>query len=444
MNLKLNESNIPLYLRVYNYYRDLIENGTLAPGMKVQSIRKCAKELEVSRTTAEAAYQLLAADGYILSKPQSGFFVTELGVSKRRTEGKKVINSKTIECKYDFGAANADQESFDFGLWRRYIKSALRQDERLLSYGEPQGELELREAVCQYIGEKRRIVCRPEQIVVGAGSQNLLQILCPLIHGDRTIYMKQDDFRQGYAVFQDFGYRFTDNVKEAEVIWLRSAQEDEGKKSSFVRMSVAERLQIAENVVEHDQLLIEDDYDGEFQFHQQPLPAIQGLAGGRNVVYIGTFSKLLLPSIRISFMVLPEKLLERYKEREHLYNQTASKMEQIALCQFIRDGHLARQLRKTRKIYREKAKNLRICIEREFGEMAEIHHGDMVFQTILEIKINEDAVLLQKKLLDYGIRVRALEQLSGEYPRIILSSTGVPAEQFPKAIQEMKKVICDI
>lgn len=440
MPLELSENNNPLYLRVYNYYRELIENGTLAPGTKVQSIRRCSQELQVSRTTAESAYQLLAADGYILSKPQSGFFVTELGAAKRRTVSQPVKKQEQAAVKYDFGAANADQESFDFGLWRRYIKSALRQDERLLSYGEVQGERELREAVCQYIAEKRRTVCRPEQIVIGAGSQNLLQILCPLIRGERTIYMNQDDFRQGYAVFQDFGYRFTEEVNEAEVIWLRSAQMDAGEKKP-AGMSVAEQLQIAEWAVENDLLLIEDDYDGEFQFQQHPLPAIQGLAGGKNVVYVGTFSKLLLPSIRISFMILPEKLLSRYRERQHLYNQTASKMEQIALCQFIRDGHLARRLRKTKKIYQEKAKNLRACVREEFGELAVLHHGEMVFQTIIEIRIDTDAKKLQKKLLSRGIRVRTLEQKKGEYPRILLSSTGVPAEQFPDAVGELKKII---
>ncbi len=442
MPLELNENKNPLYLRVYNYYRELIENGTLTPGTKVQSIRKCSRELQVSRTTAETAYQLLAADGYILSKPQSGFYVTELGMAKRKAVPDPLKKQEKTPVRYDFGTANADRESFDFDLWRRYIKSALRQDERLLSYGEAQGEWELREAVCQYIAQKRRTVCRPEQIIIGAGSQNLLQILCPLIRGERTIYMNQDDFRQGYAVFQDFGWNFTCRADDAEVIWLRSAQMDAGEKKPAAGISIAERLRLAEWAVENDRLLIEDDYDGEFQFQQHPLPAIQGLTGGKNVVYIGTFSKLLLPSIRISFMILPEKLLSRYRERQHLYNQTASKMEQIALCQFIRDGHLARRLRKTKKIYQEKARLLRACIKEEFGDLAVLHHGEMVFQTILEIKIEEDSEKLQKKLLKDGIRVRALEQREGEYPRILLSSTGVPAAEFTDAIKELRKSVC--
>ena len=438
MGLELSNNSNPLYLRVYNYYKELIENGRLAPGAKMLSIRKCAEELQISRTTAEAAYQLLAAEGYILSRPQSGFFVTELGVSMGQRMQEQVKAQQETNVLYDFAAANADRESFDFGLWRRYIKSALRQDERLLSYGEPQGEQELREAVCKYIGEKRRTVCRPDQIVIGAGSQNLLQILCPLILGERKIFMKPDSFRQGYAVFEDYGYKFVENESEADVIWLESSHLDDNGRV----MSIEERLEVVREAEKSGRLLIEDDYDGEFQFQQHPMPAIQGLAGGKNVVYIGTFSKLLLPSIRISFMILPENLLEKYHDRKALYNQTSSKMEQIALCQFIRDGHLSRQLRKTRKIYREKARLLRSCIREEFGSLAEIHHGEMVFQTVLEVKTEQEPDELLRKLLRAGIRVRASEQAGKtSYPRFLLSSTGVPAEEFQQAIRLMRQVM---
>ena len=118
-------------------------------------------------------------------------------------------------------------------------------------------------------------------------------------------------------------------------------------------------------------LLIEDDYNSEFCYVHHPAPSIQGLAGGEGVVYLGTFSRMLLPSIRLSFMVLPSDLLEQYEKRKDFYNQTASKAEQIALCQFIRDGHLESQIRKARKYYQAKSKLLCQEAQRIFGDRAE-------------------------------------------------------------------------
>ena len=159
--LPLQNSNMPLYMQVYNYYKALIANGKLPPATKLPSIRRCAEALSVSRTTAEAAYLQLCADGYVLSRPQSGYYVTDLYVP--RPQKPAAAPAKKPEIRFDFASLSADRESFDFNLWRRYLKSALRQDERLLSYGEVQGEADLREAVAQYITEKRNVVCTPEK-----------------------------------------------------------------------------------------------------------------------------------------------------------------------------------------------------------------------------------------------------------------------------------------
>ena len=173
-------ADIPLYMQVYTYFRDLITDGKLAPNTRLPSVRRCAENFSVSRTTAEAAYFQLCADGYVLAKPQSGYYVTDLYFHKPQ---KKAVREKTDTpvARYDFSSLSADRESFDFTLWRRYLKSALRQDERLLSYGAVQGELDLREAVSQYISQKRNVVCTADNIVIGAGVQSLLHILCAML-----------------------------------------------------------------------------------------------------------------------------------------------------------------------------------------------------------------------------------------------------------------------
>ena len=188
-----------LYLEVYHYYKELILEQKLLPGSKMPSLRKCSEELKLSRTTIENAYLQLAADGYILSKAQSGYYVTD--ISNRHHLPDKPNGSVTPKCRFDFASSGVDRESFRFDLWRRYIKSALRQDDRLLSYGEPQGESDLRHVLADYIRERRNILCSADDIVIGAGIQSLLHILCPLLKDRETVSFPTPSFTQGSTVF---------------------------------------------------------------------------------------------------------------------------------------------------------------------------------------------------------------------------------------------------
>ncbi|MDE7477941.1 MAG: PLP-dependent aminotransferase family protein, partial [Lachnospiraceae bacterium] len=339
MNLDFNSTQTTRYLQVYDYYKDLITTGRLMPGTKMPSIRRCAVQLGLSRTTIETAYLCLAADGYIISRPQSGYYVTDRMVTAAPASINSADRSASFpekEILYNFTSNNVDADSFDFNLWRRYIKSTLRQDGRMLTYGEPQGEYELREVICRYVMNKRNAVCRPENIVIGAGSQALLNILCPLIKERKTVCFRDTRFAQGMVIFEDYGFEVEKDKENASVLYMTPSH----MTSLGDVMSVEKRLALLKECAVHDRLIIEDDYDNEFRYFSKPIPCLQGLAGGENVVYLSTFSKLLLPSIRLSFMILPDSLLPFYEKKKALYNQTSSKSEQLALCQFLRDGHL--------------------------------------------------------------------------------------------------------
>lgn len=451
MKLDLNDQGLNLYLRVYNYYKELICSGKMGPGAKLPSIRKCAMQLRLSRTTVETAYMLLAAEGYILSRPQSGYYVTEL-INSRRGESWEADGEKKNEpvIRYDFASSNVDRDSFQFDLWRRYIKSALRQDERLLSYGEPQGEPELREAICSYLGRHRNVICTPEHIVVGAGVQSLLHILCPMVNTRKTAYFYNPGFRQGRTIFEDFAFHTED---------IRTARELNGPDSGSICyltpsqmttwgevMHISERMELIKEAFDKDILIIEDDYNSEFRYYNRPTPSLQGLSGGRSVVYLGTFSRLLLPSIRMSFMVLPPELLPLYKKRGRYYNQTASKAEQIALCQFIRDGHLESQIRKARKLYTAKAKRLCEEIARIFGDRAVPSLGEAGFLVLAEIRTGLTSQQIMEKARNAGIAVRAVLPEAGKegrFPRILLSCAAVGTEQYEEALVELNKLLLD-
>ena len=268
MKPELDNQSVHRYMRVYNYYKQLILSQQLAPGSRLPSIRRCAAELQMSRTTVETAYMVLAAEGYIISRPQSGFYVTDIGRTRKTAEFQKSAAQKEKKpVLYNFASASVDRETFRFELWRRYIKSALRQDERLLSYGEPQGEYDLREVLCRYLQNNRNVVCTPEHIVIGAGVQSLLHILCPLIEGRKKIAFYNPGFRQGRAVFEDHGFELCDRKQEQpDVCYVSPSQATAWGDV----LSVGERMKILREASEKNILLIEDDYNSEFCYYHHP------------------------------------------------------------------------------------------------------------------------------------------------------------------------------
>lgn len=419
------------YLEVYDYYKELIISGQLEPDTKLPSIRKGATQFRISRTTMEAAYMLLAAEGYIISRPQSGYYVTNMAMKHKEQKANLPQRKKEQKIQYDFATSNVDKESFKFDLWRRYMKSALRQDEKLLSYGEPQGETEFREVLANYLRETRNVVCTAEQIVIGAGVQSLLHILCPMLRGRKKVGFYNPNYVQGCAVFEDYGFEIVDK-KEAGIGAYYISPSQMTKEGGV--MSSGERLQLISEAQQKEFLIIEDDYNSEFKYFQKPTPSVQGLAGGRGVVYLGTFSKMLLPSIRMSYMVLPPELLPVYEERKNSYNQTASKAEQIALTQFIRDGHLAGQIRKSRKIHMAKSEALAESIRNTFGEKVQVKIGETGFHVRMKFLQERDAKELARCARKAGI---AVTPLKGGI--IMLTSANVAVEDYEKSIFLLKK-----
>lgn len=420
-------------MRVYHYYKDLILSGKLKPGAKMPSLRRCAAELQISRTSVETAYLLLAADGYIISRAQSGYYITD--IAKKQTAPVPSPKKSEPPIRYDFASSGVDKESFHFDIWRRYIKNALRQDERLLSYGEPQGELELREVLSSYIHERRNVLCSPDDIVIGAGIQSLLHILCPLFSDRKTVSFPNPSFLQGISIFEDHGFTIHYRDKDSEIIYVSPAHMTKWGEI----MPTSRRMELIRHASEQGSIILEDDYENEFVYMQRPTPSLQSLAGGQGVVYLGSFSRLLLPSIRLSFMVLPPELSGQYRLHADRYNQTASKMEQIALCQFIRDGHLVAQTRRLRRLYSGKLKELHRAVRTVFGEDAKIRIGSAGISLALTLPCPLSGKAFQKLALQHGIRVGILPEKKEELD-LILSCSSSPTSDFLPGCQILYQI----
>ncbi len=424
----------PLYIQLYLYYRGLIESGQLVAGVKLPSIRRCCDEFSLSKTTVETAYQQLAAEGYIIPKAQSGYYVNEVSFLRPMNVEIKSRPSfdKINQLKYDLTSSSVDENSFDFTLWSRYIKGAFRQSERLTSYGESQGELELRQAISQYVNKYRSAVCSEKQIVIGAGTQSLIHILCGVLNEKCTVAFIGSSFEKGEAIFIDHGFK----CKRYETIPENlDILKDNGVRLIYISPShftqfgdilpINRRMELISFAVENNCMIIEDDYDSEFRYYSKPVPSLQGIAGGNNVIYLGTFSKLLLPSIRISFMILPLELIDMYEKVGSLYNQTASKLEQIAVCRFIRDGHLNSQIKKQRKIFNSKADKLARKLTENLGKNAKVRVLPAGYLVLVELKEGRaDAVALHAE--KRSVKVKSVAD--GEKQFLILSCTGLASE----------------
>ncbi len=443
----MDEGREPLYIKVYERFKSLIVSGRLVSGAKLPSIRRACSELNVSKTTVEAAYLQLEAEGYIKSKPQSGFYVSQIDYSDVGNKKTPVISEKTpaVKIEYDFISASVDAQSFDFDLWRRYVKSALRSDSRLLSYGEPQGEADLRASLCDYVSKRRGAICSPAQIVVGAGIQSLLQILCAIDKKKGMVAFAGIPFAQGAAVFKAFGrdmagieYSDFSRLSDMNVDYVYTNPSHINPWGDI--LPVSQRLELLKMAREKNFIIIEDDYNSEFQYINRPVQSLQGLDSGENVLYIGTFSKLLLPSLRIAFMVLPNSLLKEYQKSGLIFNQTASKAEQIALCQYLRDGNLAKQIRKARKLYASKCRALCNKIDEYGNGNVRAIMGTSGFLFRVEVNSEMSSRELAECAAKNGIAVRPLNNDSGK-PQLMLSCSSIPSDLIERSAQRLTEVL---
>lgn len=419
-----------VYEKVCEYYIKQMKEGALKPGDKMPSIRTSEKILGVSRTSIETGFLQLAADGYIYSVEKVGYFVSDMleNNSEDEEQAPQNINPEGKVYEYDLATIGEDKTVSCLNLWRRYMKSALRQEDRLLSYANNQGEYDLRQEIAAYVRKNRNIICSADDVVIGAGFQNLLQILIPLIPGEKTISFPTKDFMDGAILFKSAGFTVNFRDKESHVIYVTPSYMT---KWGDV-MPMKRRRELAEHVTKNNHLLIEDDYQNEFVYSSKPTPSLYAMTGGENVAFLGSFSRVLLPSVRISFLILPKKARKEYLQIRGLYNQTASKAEQIALTQFLRDGHLDRHIKKIKRLYDDKRNLMYEALRDSFSNDAEIIMGESGME--MAVKLKGDNILAQIKTSPVAVNI--LETSENE-ATMLISCSKIESENINNAIQKL-------
>lgn len=455
-----------LYEQIYEHIREEIKGGKLLSGERLPSTRALAEYLQISRSTVDFAYEQLVSEGYIEAKPHRGFFVCMLEelpegnrqenpAAKEREKGLSEAEKSTV--KYDFSPNGLDMSAFPFGVWKRITKNILTQgNEELFALGEPQGDYDLRQTISRYLHSARGVNCTPKQIVVGAGNDYLLMILEKLLGKEAGIAMENPTYKRAFRIFQSFGYRveivgMDKNGMKAEELYGKQVKAAYVMPSHQypcgVTMPIGRRMELLKWAgEEEDRYLIEDDYDSEFRYKGKPIPSLQGADTGGNVIYIGTFSKAIAPAIRVSYMVLPPRLLKRYGEACYFYSSTVSRIDQRILNEFIKDGYFERYLNKTRKIYREKhdllLQELKPFLKRFriTGEDAGLH----LLLSLQDESVSEQELVRRAK--ENGVRVYAFsdaqvaESTRTGNPTVILGYGGLSGEQILEGIAKLKQV----
>lgn len=375
----------PLYEKIYEYIKNEIVDGKISKGEKLPSTRLLAKNLSVSRSTVELAYDQLLAEGYIEAEPYRGYFVCDVEALYQleqrnhmqeklqagqdwqpgwKTEIKRGAGSSKQK-EIDFSPYTIDTQNFPYNVWRKLHKNVLLDDrEEILLSGDGQGDYELRRAIADYLHQARGVNCVAEQIIIGAGNEYLEILLAQVLGEKKTVLMDDPTYLQAYRTFSNMGY-LVKNIPAEQGNMPIEAVRRENADILYVMpshqfplgtvMPLKQRLELLKWASEKEgRYLIEDDHDSEYRYKGKPIPSLQSIDHEEKVIYLGTFSKSIAPSLRISYMVLPQHLLKNYQSYCGFYSTTVSKIQQEVLCGFIRGGYFGRHLNKMRGIYKNK------------------------------------------------------------------------------------------
>ncbi|MDA1838713.1 PLP-dependent aminotransferase family protein [Bacillus cereus group sp. BY17LC] len=412
------KSKIALYVQLYEYIKKEIKDGTIPAFTKLPAKRKLASYLQVSKNTVEAAYEQLLAEGYIESASRKGYFVCKVE-QMIYAEGSDVkveeVPFREENYKFDFTQTGVDTKTFPFTMYRKLINDVWQpHNNELLFLGHPQGELSLREEIAKYLYESRGVRCSASQIVLGAGTQILVKLLFQLLKGSNYA-VENPGYHRKMVVFE----------QEEEKVQMLSLDRDgicmadlENSNANVVFvtpshqfpygmiMPITRRTQLLQWAKkEEDRYIIEDDYDSEFRYSGKPIPALQGLDTDGKVIYMGTLSKALLPSLRMSYIVLPKNLIKKYQKEYLFYTQSVSRMDQEVIRKFLNEGYWEKHIHKMRVVYRKKRDRLVFEIGKYFSNRVEVIGEDSGLHILLKVHNGMREEELIKEAAKYSIKI---------------------------------------
>lgn len=380
-------SSLPLYRQLYEGYREAIVERRLLAGQRLPSTRSLAKELRISRIPVLSAFEQLSAEGYFETRVGSGTFVAGAlpdqppapaarGKAVRPgrrpvSQGPDLLLRKRPEpWQAGSGAFRTSEvavDHFPFAVWSSLLNRHARNPHRsLLKYGDPMGWRPFREAIAGYLRTARAVRCDPDQILVVSGSQQALEVSArALLDPGSPVWVEEPGYGGARDVLAMAGARLIPVPVDGEGLDLaagiarcprpRAVHVTPSHQYPLgVTMSAPRRLKLLEWARRSGAWILEDDYDSEYRYESLPVAALQGLDRDSRVIYIGTFSKVLFPALRVGYVVVPSDMVRRFAVVREAMDIFPATLHQAVLADFIAEGHFARHLRRMRQLYRER------------------------------------------------------------------------------------------
>ncbi len=417
----------PLNRQISDRLREMVQSGALAPGSRLISSRRMASELGVSRNIVLEAFDLLLAEGYLVARAGSGTYVASGArftpgampdLSPIRSIGFRPFHTDIV----DFRSGLPDLAQFPVRTWMRLTREVWSRLTPLdLSYGQPEGRPELRTEIGRYVSAYRGVRCHPDQVLITGGTTQAVGIISRLlVRGERTACLLEDPVTadiqritagaggavtgvpvdgQGMQV-----ERLPSGARPALVYVTPSHQYPLGG-----TMPIARRVRLLEYARARGSYVVEDDYDSEFRYESSPISSIQGL-DPRRVVYIGTFSKTLCPSMRIGYAVLPPELVNRGREVKWFTDLHNSSVEQLVLARFLSEGHFLRHVHAMKKVHRAHRAVLVEALRRRFGPSAEVLGSAAGLHLCARFRGTRFTAALLSRIEEAGAKVYPVEE----------------------------------
>ncbi len=421
----------PLYSQIYEHLKEEILCGNRKEGELLPGIRTLASTLGVSINTVDRAYSQLAVEGYIKAQKGACFIVqntvyTPVGLRRSSAEGSLPVIDTTVEGPqteflYDFEYGSLMHDEFPVSLWRKYTTDILFSSDsmEINKYQSAQGDLILRQELKKYLYRSRGVKCSETQIVLASSLQSCLDMLCKLLRKKgRKIGMEEPGYNGARDVFlnNDFELHLLPATeKELDLSTLPGS----GVNAVYVTPShqfpygtalpIYQRQKLLDWAVSADAYIIEDDYDSDYRYDADPIPSLQSIDHNGRVIYIGTFSKALSPSLRVNYMVLPQDLLLSYQEMFSSYHPTISWLTQRSIAKYMQEGRYERHVRKMSLIYKKRHDAFAQEITEKMGSLVNLHGRGAGLHFMLEFPNGETLDYLIEKAAQKGIRVYSPE-----------------------------------
>jgi GntR family transcriptional regulator/MocR family aminotransferase len=457
---------IPVYVQIYERFREAIAQGLLQPGDRVPSLRNLSAELRVARGTIETAYEMLIGEGYFLTRGQAGTVVAPILHLQRHAL------APTNETKPRASAGSADLQSalpapFQMGLpaldafprktWAR-LGARLRKSANIAeqNYPDVKGLSALRKALAAYLQVSRGVACSPEQIIVTGGHRDSLRLICrAFLQPGEAIWMEDPGYFAARDLLatagklvplpvDDEGLVVSVGVKQAPHAKLALVTPSH-QSPLGVTLSLTRRLELLEWAARQQSWIVEDDYDGEYRYTSRPLPALKSLDREDRVIYAGTLSKVLSPALRLAYLVVPASQLAHIEEVCRVFQSGCPWLTQAIVAQFIGEGHFSRHLKKMRSLYAERRQMLADALAQALGPRIRLDLQAGGMHLLMRFNEATDDKVLQSKLNAAGLAVHALSNWSVRHDcgqGLIMSFTNIrTAEEAGKLAMRLKATI---